>query len=83
MPTLVQISENYRTTGETAILDMRVELTIETRSIGALCGIWANCKLFLLATRRRADRVMPEFGWTRVLSFQNRIRESRCLDLKT
>jgi hypothetical protein len=24
---------------------------------GALCGIWANCKSFLLALRRRAHRV--------------------------
>jgi hypothetical protein len=25
--------------------------------VGALCGIWANCKSFLLAPRRRNDRV--------------------------
>jgi len=30
--------------------------------VGALCGIWANCKSFLLALRRRADRV-SRFEW--------------------
>jgi hypothetical protein len=34
----------------------------------SLCGIWPNCKSFLLALRRRADRVMPEFEWIRLLS---------------
>jgi hypothetical protein len=28
--------------------------------VGALCGIWANCKSFLLALRRRDNRVTIE-----------------------
>jgi len=36
---------------------MRVDLSPEALWIGALCGIWANCKSILLARRRRADRV--------------------------
>jgi len=34
-----------------------VDLRPEVLRIGALCGIWANSKSFLLARSRRADRV--------------------------
>jgi hypothetical protein len=34
--------------------DMRVHLGLIVAWIGALCGIWANRKSFLLAPRRRA-----------------------------
>ena len=40
-------------------LHMRVHLGRIAGRIGALCGIWANCKSFLLARRRRVDRVRP------------------------
>jgi hypothetical protein len=36
---------------------MSVDLRPEALRIGALCGIWANSKFFLLARSRRADRV--------------------------
>jgi hypothetical protein len=39
------------------LLNMRVYLGRIAGRIGALCGIWANCKSFLLALRRRAHRV--------------------------
>jgi hypothetical protein len=59
--------QQLRTRGNFAV-DMRRDLDVVAISIKALCGIWANRKSFLLATRRRADRVMPEFEWTRLLS---------------
>jgi hypothetical protein len=34
--------------------DMRFNLERKTDRIGALCGIWANCKSFPLVPRRRA-----------------------------
>jgi hypothetical protein len=34
-----------------------IDLRLIADGIGALCGIWANCKSFLLALRRRAARV--------------------------
>ena len=36
---------------------MGINLGLEALGIGALCGIWANSKSFLLARSRRADRV--------------------------
>jgi hypothetical protein len=36
---------------------MGIDLRTEAQWIGALCGIWANSKFFLLARSRRADRV--------------------------
>jgi hypothetical protein len=41
---------------------VRVQLRLITAWVGALCGIWANCKSFLLALRRRTDRVSPFEG---------------------
>jgi hypothetical protein len=41
---------------------VRREFCLIAAGIGALCGIWANCKSFLLALRRRADRV-SRFEW--------------------
>ena len=38
---------------------MRLDLRRVALRIRALCGIWANCKSFLLARRRRVDRVRP------------------------
>jgi hypothetical protein len=43
-------------------LNVRFQLGGVAIWIGALCGIWANCKSFLLALRRRADRV-SRFEW--------------------
>jgi hypothetical protein len=40
-------------------LDVRFQFGGVAIWIGALCGIWANCKSFLLARRRRVDRVRP------------------------
>jgi hypothetical protein len=37
--------------------DVRLHLGVEAFGIGALCGIWANCKSFLLALRRHADHL--------------------------
>jgi hypothetical protein len=37
--------------------DVHLQLDGVAFRIGALCGIWANCKSFLLARRRRVDRV--------------------------
>jgi hypothetical protein len=39
------------------LADVRFDLRGVAFRIGALCGIWANCKSFLLARRRRVDRV--------------------------
>jgi hypothetical protein len=36
---------------------MSVDLRPEALRVGALCGIWANSKSFLLGRSRRADRV--------------------------
>jgi hypothetical protein len=36
---------------------MSVDLLPEALRVGALCGIWANSKSFLLARSCRADRV--------------------------
>jgi hypothetical protein len=36
---------------------MSVDLRAEALRVGALCGIWANSKSFLLARSRRAGRV--------------------------
>jgi len=41
------------------LADVRFDLRGIAFRIGALCGIWANCKSFLLARRRRVDRVRP------------------------
>ena len=41
---------------------MRIDFGPETLWVSTLCGIWANCKSFLLALRRRADRV-SRFEW--------------------
>ena len=41
-------------------LYVRLNLRGVTGGVGALCGIWENCKSFLLALRRRSDRVRRE-----------------------
>jgi hypothetical protein len=43
-------------------VDVDFNLELIAGRIEALCGIWANCKSFLLALRRRADRV-SRFEW--------------------
>ena len=48
--------------GRDLLLNVRLQLCRIAGRIGALCGIWANCKSFLLALRRRADRV-SRFEW--------------------
>jgi hypothetical protein len=37
---------------------MSFDLGLIAAWVGALCGIWANCKSFLLAPRRRASSVV-------------------------
>ena len=44
-------------TGCNLAVDVGSELDLIAGSVEALCGIWANCKSFLLAPRRRATRV--------------------------
>src|ERR1700722_948782 len=45
------------------LADMSLDLERKTDRVGALCGIWANRKSFLLAPRRRTDRVKnAQFG---------------------
>jgi hypothetical protein len=50
--------------------DMGFDLGLIAGGIGTLCGIWANCKSFLLAPRRRACqsgrclvRIEVTYGW--------------------
>jgi hypothetical protein len=43
--------------GRNGLRHMSIDLALIAGGVGALCGIWANSKSFLLALRRRADRV--------------------------
>ena len=50
--------------------DVCANLRLIATRVGALCGIWANCKSFLLAPRRRACqsgrclvRIEVTYGW--------------------
>jgi hypothetical protein len=43
--------------GRNGLRDESVQLGLVAGRVGALCGIWANCKSFLLAHRCRTARV--------------------------
>jgi hypothetical protein len=57
---------------------VRRKFCVVAAGIGALCGIWANCKSFLLAPPRRAARVnSPCVDWMRMKVMRQSVRMLR------